>query len=118
MLAADFYIKGKLVAKNVKVCKSFRLKLLGLMFVSSPGNGAFLPDVSSIHMNFVRFGLRIIWLDKEYKVVGQVYAKQWRFYNGPANSVHVLELPITNKSTVRLGDRLKVTTHDRKTGSK
>ena len=68
MKLCDIYLDDKRISAKVKYCDTFGSKLMGLMFVKSPGNGAFLPDVKDIHMNFVRFNLRIVWLDKNYKI--------------------------------------------------
>ncbi len=108
---ADFYISGRRIAKNVKFCSTMSSKVLGLMFVSSPGNGAFLPGVKDIHMNFVRFGLRVIWLDEKRKVVKIADAKPWRLYYGPYNARHVLELPTTNRSKIKEGDKISIITN-------
>lgn len=108
----DFYRNGKKVAGGVKYCRSMSSKVLGLMFVSSPGNGAFLPDVKDIHMNFVRFELRIVWLDRDFKVMHQTIARKWRLYNGPEGARHVLELPTDKKYDIKIGDRLKIKTYE------
>ncbi len=104
----DFYKNGKRIVKNVKYCRSVSSKILGLMFVSKPGNGAFLPNVKDIHMNFVRFELNVIWLDDKFRVLYQTIAKKWRLYNGPINAKHVLELPIDKKYDIKVGDKLNI----------
>jgi len=109
----DFYKKGKLIAKDVKYCKTLSSKILGLMFVSSPGSGAFLPDVKDIHINFVRFELRVIWLDKKLKVVHQTIARKWRLYNGPEDAQHVLELPADRKYDIKVGDQLQIKIYEK-----
>ena len=106
--SGDFYKNEKAVATGIKYCRSTPSKILGLMFVSSPGNGAFLPDVKDIHMNFVRFELRVIWLDSKFKVLHQTIARRWRLYNGPENAKHVLELPADKKYDINVGDKLKI----------
>ncbi|EFD92506.1 MAG: hypothetical protein CSMARM5_0022 [Candidatus Parvarchaeum acidophilus ARMAN-5_'5-way FS'] len=110
----DFYNGEKAVAKKVKYCRNMSSKVLGLMFVSSPMNGAFLPDVKDIHMNFVRFELRVIWLDKNFKVIHQTIARKWRLYNGPEGAKHVLELPVDNKCNIKVGDKLKIKIYENK----
>ncbi len=108
MKVCDVYLGGKPIAEGVKYCNTFKLKFLGLMFVKEPGAGAFLPDVRDIHMNFVNFELRIIWLDKDFNIVGYKVAKRWRLYNGPKKAAHVLELPLSNRAALRIGDTLKM----------
>ena len=110
-------IDGKLIAKDVKYCDTFFSGLLGLMFIASPGNGAVLlnlPEPVGIHMNFVRFDLRIIWLDVRFKVVGEVLAKPWRMYHGPAGAKHVVELPVGNHSKIKEGDIIEINAYDNK----
>lgn len=109
MKFCDFYIGGKPIARRVKYCASLGSKVLGLMFVRSPRGGAFLPDVTEIHMAFVRFKLNIVWLDKNFVVVKQKVAVPWGpYYGGGTRSVHVLELPIHNHARIKVGDRLKM----------
>ncbi|MBE5728171.1 DUF192 domain-containing protein [Candidatus Parvarchaeota archaeon] len=108
MILVDIYRGQKLIAKSVKYCQDLRSKVIGLMFVSSPGNGAFLPNVKDIHMNFVRFNLDIIWLDKDNVVVKKALARPWKLYYGPANATHVLELPQGCGSSLKIGDTLYI----------
>ncbi len=108
MFLVDIYRNQKLIAKSVKYCQDLGSKIMGLMFVSSPGNGAFLPDVKDIHMNFVRFNLDVVWLDKDNIVVKKTLARPWRLYYGPTNAVHVLELPQGKGSTIKVGDKLSL----------
>lgn len=110
----DFYKKEKLIAKRVKYCRSLRSRILGLMFVHGPGNGALLPDVNAIHMNFVRFNLRIVWLDKDFTVLDQITARKWRLYNGPEGARHVLELPADKKYDIKNGDKLRIKIYEDK----
>ena len=120
MKFCDFYLGSRQIAKKVKYCDTFKLKLVGLMFVKSPGNGAYLPDVKDIHMNFVRFKLRVLWLDKNLKVVDSKIANTWQLYYGPAGSANVLELPVENKRKIKNGDRLRIKIYEsgaRKNGS-
>ncbi len=108
MKLCDFYLGNKLIAKKVKYCDTFKLKLVGLMFVRLPGSGAYLPGVKDIHMNFVRFNLRIVWLDKNLKVLDSTIAKTWRLYYGPTEATNVLELPVDNKRKIQNGDKLRI----------
>ncbi len=111
MTLCDIYSGRRLVAKDVKYCGTLGLRILGLMFVHSPGAGAFLPVTKDIHMNFVRFELRIIWLNKNFEVVEDKIAKKWRVYNGPKTAYNVLELPVTNKIKIKIGEKLKIKIH-------
>ncbi len=108
MKLCDIYLDEKRISAKVKYCDTFGSKLMGLMFVKSPGNGAFLPDVKDIHMNFVRFNLRIVWLDKNYKVLHEKIARKWRLYYGPEGAKHVLELPEDSKCRINIGDKLEL----------
>ena len=106
--SCDFYKNEKAIARGVKYCGKLSSKILGLMFVSAPGNGAFLPDVKDIHMNFVRFELRVVWLDGNFTVMHQTIARKWRLYNGPEGAKHVLELPLDSKCDIKVEDKLKI----------
>ena len=114
MTFCDVYAGNKLVAKKVKYCGTFISKLNGLMFVKSPGEGAFLPDVRDIHMNFVRFNLRVIWLDSDFRVVSSVIARKWRLYYGQKEARHVLELPVGNHSKLKRGQKLEIRINGKK----
>ncbi|MCL5009442.1 MAG: DUF192 domain-containing protein [Candidatus Parvarchaeota archaeon] len=114
----DVYKGAKPIAKRVKYCGTFGLKLLGLMFVKHPGAGAFLPDVKDIHMNFVNFELRVVWLDRDFRVMEEKIAKRWRLYNGPYGAVHVLELPVSNHAKLSVGDKLKIKVYENKNSNK
>ena len=64
-------------------------------------------------MNFVRFELKVIWLDSKFRVVHQVRAKRWRLYYGPKDAKHVLELPVYNTATINIGDELRLKSYER-----
>ncbi len=109
----DIYVGDKKVAEKVKNCSRFYQKVLGLMFVSSPKGGAFLPGVKDIHMNFVRFPLKIIWLDKDMIVLRVVRAKPWGLYNGPEGARNVLELPVDNQFNFQEGMQISIKKYER-----
>lgn len=70
---------------RIQVCRSFGDRFRGLMFRSSisPDEGLLLVGGrdsrldASIHMLFVPFGLAVIWLNSEMKVVDRKLARPW-----------------------------------------
>lgn len=93
--------KGAVLAQQVRLCRGFGGKFLGLMFRSNLDReeGALLVytqasrSLTSIHMFFVPFPLGVFWLDSQGKVVDRVRALPWRPYYAPSVPAwYVLEL--------------------------
>ena len=68
--------KKRVIASNVKLCKTALSRLKGLMFSSLKYNEALILvseeesiSLNSIHTFFVLFPLDVIWLDKNFKVI-------------------------------------------------
>ena len=82
-------------ALRIGVARSFRQRLLGLMFSKflDPDAGLLLPHCSSVHCMFMRFPIDLIYLDREHKVLACVERlRPWRASAGPRGTRHTLEL--------------------------
>ena len=110
--------KNIVVASKVKIADTFFKRLLGLMFRKKPHPLLISFNKegrisASIHMFFVRFGLDVVWLDKEFKVVDlreeiKPFSLKIYFPRGKAN--YVLELPCEGikRGKIEIGDLLQV----------
>jgi uncharacterized membrane protein (UPF0127 family) len=107
---------GRELARQVRLCRGFASKLLGLMFRLrlSEKEGALLvysrPSraQTSIHMFFVPFPLGVFWLDEGGTVVDAVHALPWRpFYASAVPARYVLELHPSLLKVLRIGDRVE-----------
>ena len=71
---------GRLVC-SCRVATSFVSRFRGLMGVAqlAPGTGLLLPRTSSVHTQFMRFPIDVVFLDSERRIVSVVHALQpWR----------------------------------------
>ena len=69
------------IIEKVKVAKSFKDRLIGLMFAKSLGeyNGLLISPCRSIHTFFMRMSIDVIFLDKNYKIIKIIRRmKPWR----------------------------------------
>ena len=84
---------GVLVCR-ARVAKSFAARFRGLMGVAqlSPGTGLLLPRTSSVHTQFMRFPIDVVFLDSEWRIVAVRKAlRPWRLARAKAAD-SVLEL--------------------------
>jgi len=117
---ADFRVlrnasTGKVVLEHARWCKSFWLRLRGLMFRFNLPEDEGLIFVygresrmdTSIHMFFMAFNIASIWLDKDGQVVDKQLAKVWRpFYGSRRPAQYVIEGRPVLLDRVNVGDRL------------
>ena len=102
---------GCVVAARVLVADSFLTRFKGLMGRRSlpESEGLLLENCSSIHTFFMRFPIDVVFLDKNFRVVGAFPdVKPWRILAGVKGGIHTLELPsgvLTSTGTIA-GHRL------------
>jgi len=103
------------MATQVRVCRSFLSRFMGLMLRRrlDEEQGALLVLTntsridSAIHMLFVFFPLAIFWLDEEGIVVSRCLARPWRPVYLPRRPArYVLELSASCFDSAVEGDRL------------
>lgn len=63
---------GQVIADSIESATTFFTRLKGLMFRQqlSNGGGLYLHPCKSIHMFFMKFPIDVLYLDKDWKIVG------------------------------------------------
>lgn len=101
------------IASEVEEAKTFKTRLLGLMFRPSlaQGKGLWLQPCCQIHMFFMRFAIDVIFVDASGLVKGVLENfKPWRISPIFWGASGTLELPAgTLKGRVKKGDRVEFT---------
>ena len=101
-----------ILAKDLKVAKTFGERSLGLMFIKEmKGFDALLIDpCNSVHNFFVRFPIDLVFLNNDMKIVKLVKCfKPWRMTGIYLKAKKVLELPNgTIIDDMQVGDELEV----------
>ena len=87
---------GRWIARRVRVARTFRQRLRGLLGTRSLGSeeGLMLSPGGSVHTFGMRYRIDVAFLDRQLKILR--VAPQlcpWRICRAPAKTRHVLELP-------------------------
>ncbi|MFA5338442.1 MAG: DUF192 domain-containing protein [Candidatus Omnitrophota bacterium] len=103
--------KGRYLAENAKVARTFLQKLIGLMFRASILSDAALifHNVNSIHMFFMRFPIDVIYLNRDNKVLKIKHSlKPWRM-SSCIRAKATIELPSrkARETATEIGDTLE-----------
>lgn len=101
---------GRTVCDNLTVADQFWPRFVGLQFRRSfePGEGLWLTPCSSIHTCFLRFGIDLVWLDADCRVVDLApNILPWRIAFPARPAVSVLELP-AGTAVVTIGEQLAI----------
>jgi uncharacterized membrane protein (UPF0127 family) len=103
--------RGTTIASAGRVADNFWSRFRGLMLARSlpPGAGLVIAPCSSIHTQFMRFAIDVLYVDKQDVIVGiDRNLRPWRighFYK----QVHaVVELPAGSADGCQVGDTIKV----------
>lgn len=101
---------GFVIAREVEEARTFKTRLLGLMFRRElpEGRGLLLSPCQQIHMFFMRFAIDVIFFDESGLVLGTVEnIKPWRVSPVFWSARGALELPAgTLGGRVKKGGRL------------
>jgi uncharacterized protein len=103
--------QGQVLGSRVRRADTFRLRLLGLMFVPclGEGEGLLIRPCKAVHTHFMRFAIDVIFLDGENRVVHLALSlKPWKQSPYVRQAVAVLELPAGAAQAVHLGDQLAI----------
>lgn len=99
------------IASEVEEAKTFKTRLLGLMFRPSlaKGKGLWLEPCPQIHMFFMRFAIDVIFVDHSGLIIGVLENfKPWRVSPIFWGARGTLELPAgTLNGKVKKGDRVE-----------
>lgn len=103
---------GKVFISDVLIADDFWSKLSGYMFRGKPHVPAIMFEpAKSIHTNFMRFNLDLVFLTKDNEVIKIIRdMKPWRFTAYYFNSTRTLEMPVGHlPSDLKVGDKVEVT---------
>lgn len=99
------------IASQVKLAKSFKDRLVGLMFVDEMKgfDALIIEPCRSIHNFFVRFSIDAVFVDKNMKVVKILRDFRPWYLSGIYFRAHkVIEMKAGSASEVEVGDQLEV----------
>ncbi len=66
----DLYHNNKLIVKDIKIAKSYKTRLIGLLkSKSSDDCFIYIPDCNLIHTFFMKFAIDIVMLDEKKRVI-------------------------------------------------
>jgi hypothetical protein len=88
-------VDGAVVCERCEIPESAFGRMRGLLGRSGlePGNGMLIDRAPSVHMFFMRFPIDVVFLDREWRVVGvRHHVRPWRVA-GARRAVAALELP-------------------------
>jgi uncharacterized protein len=102
--------EGVVVCERCEIPKSSFARMRGLLGHDGlePGGGMLIDAAPSVHMFFMRFPIDVVFLDRDWKVVGIRHRlRPWRVA-GAKRAVAALELPAGTAAEAGLeeGDKL------------
>ncbi|HNU79774.1 MAG TPA: DUF192 domain-containing protein [Bacillota bacterium] len=103
--------KKRIVVDEIKIARSFKERLMGLMFKSriSKNEGLLMLGCNSIHTCFMRFAIDVVFMDLNHRVIFiKEKVKPWRSSGFIKKAYMTLELPegtVKNKN-IAIGDIL------------
>ena len=100
----------KILYPQIEEASNFWKRFLGLMGRKElkDGDGMFFYNCSSIHCFFMKITIDVVYLDKDYQVVGVETVAPWkvgRFFKG---AKHILEVKAGSASGISVGDKLEI----------
>ena len=103
--------KQIMVVDNLKVARTFKQRLLGLMWKSrlNSSEGLMLLGCNAIHTCFMRFAIDVVFMDIDHRVICiKEKIKPWRQSGFVRKAYIALELPegTVDRKNISLGDIL------------
>ena len=95
---------GAVICERCEVPESAFGRMRGLLGRDGlePGSGMLIDSAPSVHMFFMRFPIDVVFLDRDWRVVGVRHGlRPWRVA-GARGAVAALELPIGAAAAARL----------------
>ena len=78
---------------EIEVADTFRKRLVGLLMKEAFNKALLLKNIKAIHTLGMKFNIDIIFLDKDYQVIGyQLNIAPNKIIKGAKNTKHILEL--------------------------
>jgi uncharacterized membrane protein (UPF0127 family) len=103
--------RGITVASAGRVADRFWPRLIGLMLARPlpPGAGLVIVRCSSIHTQFMRFSIDVLYVNKQDAVVGiDRNLRPWRIGRFYEKVYYVVELPAGAAENCQVGDQLEI----------
>jgi len=94
-----------------RVADRFWARLIGLMLASplAPGAGLVIVPCSSIHTQFMRFPIDVLYVNKEDRIVGIARnLRPWRVGRFYKKVHYVVELPAGSAEGCQVGDQIAI----------
>ncbi len=91
---------------KILIAKTFKDKLLGLMFQKNINYGLYFPNVNKIHTFFMKEPIDIIGLDKNMIVVEKYYNIAPSKIIILRKSAHTLELPKGYSKNYKMNEKI------------
>lgn len=106
------HTQRNIVCQEVETAFTFFARLKGVMFREKlyTDRGLLLAPCNSVHMFFMRFSIDVVFIDRQYKVVGiELALKPWRVSRQYRTARYALELPAgrAKDAGVAVGDVLE-----------
>ena len=95
---------------NIEEAKTFLKRFWGLMGRKElkNGEGMFFYNCSSIHCFFMKIAIDVVYLDKEFRVVGVETVAPWKVGHFFKGAKHILEVNAGSASGISVGDKLEI----------
>ena len=79
---------------KIRIAKTFKDRLLGLMFKKNINHGLLFKDCKSIHTFFMMEKIDVVATDKNDNIIKKYKnVKPWRVLIAPKNTKNIYELP-------------------------
>jgi uncharacterized membrane protein (UPF0127 family) len=105
--------RGTTVVSAGRVADRFWARLIGLMLARPlpAGAGLVIVPCSSIHTQFMRFPIDVLYVNKQDVIVGiDRNLRPWRIGRFHKKVHYVVELPAGGAEGCQVGDRLEIST--------
>lgn len=105
-------VNKKIISEKCKICKTFFSKLRGLMFRGLKDNESLLFEFKkarkrSIHMFFVFYTIKVIWISQDMEVVDIKTAKPFIPYLSSKKPAKYL-LEIKNSKNIKINNKISL----------
>ena len=110
-LSIENRTRATTVASSARVAKTLWPRFRGLMLAPQlpAGAGLVIVPCNSIHTQFMRFPIDVLYVNKEHEIVGiDRNLRPWRVGRFYRNVHYVVELPADGAAGCQVGDRLTI----------
>ena len=95
---------------QIEEADNFWKRFLGLMGRKElkNGEGMIFYNCSSIHCFFMKIAIDVVYLDRDYQVVGVETVAPWKVGHFFKGAKHILEVNAGSTSGISVGDKLEI----------